>query len=187
VISPLVAALHAGFSGPTVFISKKLLRGPWLLLGNFLGMALYRARQLFRRTGGWLAVDGVSWGWSWATAADAMFIARVSRGGQSSRSRDCFVVAAIVTTFWFTIVGGTGFAFELGNTRLGLDPPLRGSPAGLSPSGDQQKKPPNFFFFGPFFFGGAFFHRVAAFLILTTIFVPRRDSMTYVIRSPCRT
>lgn len=99
----------------------------------------------------------------------AMFIARVSRG-RSIRSIIIMlsIVAPIVTTFWFTIVGGTGLGMEIANPDS-VARAFEGFNLPAALLSITQNLPLGFLI-------------SALFLILTTIFVATTgDSMTYVI------
>lgn len=96
--------------GPTAFIIDSFLNSTGLYLKEFFPMTLYRADP------GWLDWWTVFfWGWFLGYGPlMAMFIAKISNG-RTIRSM-VFVVsilAPLVTAFWFTILGGTGIAFEL--------------------------------------------------------------------------
>jgi glycine betaine transporter len=105
-------------AGPTAFIFKSYFTGFATYIGSFFDMALYRGEAGIFGAPGWLGWWTVFfWGWFMGYGPlMAMFIARVSRG-RSIRSIIIMLslVAPVVTTFWFTIVGGSGIAFELAN------------------------------------------------------------------------
>jgi choline-glycine betaine transporter len=98
-----------------------------------------------------------------------MFVSRISRG-RTIRELILVVslVAPIITCFWFTIVGGSGLAFELSNPGEVSERFFNGSlPAALMAITAQLPLPALI---------------TALFLILTTIFVATTgDSMTYTI------
>jgi choline-glycine betaine transporter len=136
-----------------------------VLITNFIPMASYRADT------GW--VNGWTvffWGWFIGYGPlMAMFIARISRG---RTIRELIVtlslVAPLVTYFWFTIVGGSGIAFELTNPGV-ISGPYgdSGMPAALLAI--TQQLPWGFLI-------------SVLFLVLTTIFVATTgDSMTYTV------
>jgi len=86
-LSPLACRSQCWFR-PTVFIFKRLLSRPWLLLGTSFGMAaLSRRAGLFGGTG-WLGlVDGVLLGWFMGLRPlMASHRACLREGGRSSRS-----------------------------------------------------------------------------------------------------
>lgn len=151
--------------GPTSFIFDSYIHSTGLYLSKFIPMATFRADT------DWLNQWTVFfWGWFLGYGPlMAMFIARISNG---RRIREIIiavsVVAPVVTTFWFTIVGGSGVAFELANPGA-ISGPFAGfnMPAALLAITQQL----------PFGFIVSLL-----FLILTTIFVATTgDSMTYTI------
>ncbi len=103
-------------AGPTGFIFSSFFEGMGVYFANFFDLALYRGEAGAFGDPGWLGWWTVFfWGWFLGYGPlMAMFIARVSRG-RSIRAIVIMlsIVAPIVTNFWFTIVGGTGIAFEL--------------------------------------------------------------------------
>ncbi|OUR74664.1 BCCT transporter, partial [Marinomonas sp. 42_23_T18] len=132
---------------------------------KFIPMATFRASP------GWLDWWTVFfWGWFLGYGPlMAMFVARISRG-RTIRQMVLLisVVAPIITTFWFTIVGGSGLAFELANPGV-ISGPFTGFnlPAALLAITEQL--PMGFMI-------------SVLFLILTTIFVATTgDSMTYAV------
>ncbi len=152
-------------AGPTAFILKSFFTGLGTYVANFVPMALYRGDT------GWLGWWTVFfWGWFLGYGPlMAMFIARVSRG-RSARAIIIMVslVAPLVTNFWFTIVGGTGIAFELADPGS-VSSAFEGFnlPAALLAITNQLP---------------AGFIVSVLFLILTTVFVATTgDSMTYVL------
>ncbi|MDE8604388.1 BCCT family transporter [Marinomonas sp. RSW2] len=151
--------------GPTSFIIDGYLQGFGLYLDNFIPMATFRGDP------GWLNWWTVFfWGWFLGYGPlMAMFVARISRG-RTIREMILLisVVAPIITCFWFTIVGGSGLAFELENPGI-ISEPFTGFnlPAALLAITEQL--PMGFLI-------------SLLFLILTTIFVATTgDSMTYAI------
>ncbi len=158
-------------AGPTAFILESWFEGFSLYIAKFFQIALYRGDAGVFGDPGWLGWWTVFfWGWFLGYGPlMAMFIARISRG-RSIRSIIVMlsIVAPIVTTFWFTIVGGTGIGMELANPNTvaaafeGFNLPAallaitQGLPFGLIVS--------------------------LLFMLLTIIFVATTgDSMTYVI------
>ncbi|MGI9237583.1 MAG: BCCT family transporter, partial [Woeseiaceae bacterium] len=136
-----------------------------LYLSEFISMATYRADT------DWLNQWTVFfWGWFLGYGPlMAMFIARISNG---RRIRELIVavslVAPIVTTFWFTIVGGSGVAFELASPGA-ISVPFEGFNMPAALLAITQQLPLGFLV-------------SLLFLILTTIFVATTgDSMTYTI------
>jgi len=152
-------------AGPTAFIFDSFIQSVGLLISEFIPMASYRADV------GW--VNGWTvffWGWFIGYGPlMAMFIARISRG---RTIRQLIVTlsltAPLVTYFWFTIVGGTGIAFELADVGVISGPYAEsGMPAALLAI--TQQLPWGFLISG-------------LFLVLTTIFVATTgDSMTYTV------
>ncbi|MBU2897054.1 BCCT family transporter [Vibrio hepatarius] len=98
--------------GPTSFIIDGYLQGVGGMVNNFTSLAL------FRQDTGWLGSWTVFfWGWFIGYGPMmAIFIARISRG-RSIRQLilAISVVAPLITCFWFSVVGGSGLAFELTN------------------------------------------------------------------------
>ncbi|ANG63645.1 BCCT transporter [Marinobacterium aestuarii] len=153
------------FFGPTAFIIDGFLQGFGLYLDKFIPMATFRASP------GWLDWWTVFfWGWFLGYGPlMAMFVARISRG-RTIRELVLLisVVAPVITCFWFTIVGGSGLAFELANPGV-ISEPFTGFnlPAALLAITEQL--PMGFVI-------------SVLFLILTTIFVATTgDSMTYAV------
>ena len=151
--------------GPTAFIFDSFIQSVGVLITEFIPMASYRADT------GW--VNGWTvffWGWFIGYGPlMAMFIARISRG-RSIRQLivTLSLIAPLVTYFWFTIVGGTGIAFELATPGVISGPyAASGMPAALLAI--TQQLPWGFLI-------------SVLFLVLTTIFVATTgDSMTYTV------
>ncbi|GAB2638339.1 BCCT family transporter [Vibrio panuliri] len=100
------------FAGPTSFIVDGYIQGVGRMVDNFVPMALYRGDT------GWLSWWTVFfWGWFIGYAPMmAIFIARISRGRTVRQLILAISIAApLITCFWFSIVGGSGLAFELTN------------------------------------------------------------------------
>ncbi|PVA11107.1 BCCT transporter [Pelagivirga sediminicola] len=173
-INVILAAILLIFmliAGPTAFILKSYVSGFSTYIGNFFGMALHRGEADVFGPPGWLGWWTVFfWGWFMGYGPlMAMFIARVSRG-RSIRSIIIMlsIVAPIVTTFWFTIVGGSGIAFELENPGS-VSAAFEGFNLPAALLSITQQMPLGFLV-------------SLLFLVLTTIFVATTgDSMTYVI------
>jgi len=151
--------------GPTAFIFDSYLHSFGIYLDQFIPMATFRASP------GWLDWWTVFfWGWFLGYGPlMAMFVARISRG-RTIRQMILLisVVAPVITCFWFTIVGGSGLAFELANPGV-ISEPFTGFnlPAALLAITEQL--PMGFLI-------------SVLFLILTTIFVATTgDSMTYAV------
>ena len=158
-------------AGPTMFIFKSFFGGFATYLTDFFPMALYRGEAGVFGEPGWLGWWTVFfWGWFLGYGPlMAMFIARVSRG-RSIRSIVIMlsIVAPVVTAFWFTIVGGSGIAYELAN-QGSVSTAFEGFNLPAALLAITQQLPMGFIV-------------SVLFLILTTIFVATTgDSMTYVI------
>ncbi|MBR9650377.1 BCCT family transporter [Thalassovita aquimarina] len=171
VVLAAVLLLFMLIAGPTLFIFKGFFAGFATYLGSFFDMALYRGDAGLFGAPGWLGWWTVFfWGWFMGYGPlMAMFIARVSRG-RSIRSIIIMlsIVAPIVTNFWFTIVGGSGIAFELANPGS-VSTAFEGFNLPAALLAITQQLPMGFIV-------------SLLFLILTTIFVATTgDSMTYVI------
>ncbi|CAM4185860.1 BCCT family transporter [Psychrobacter arenosus] len=98
--------------GPTNFIINGYIQGMGTMIDNFIPMATYRGDE------GWLSWWTVFfWGWFLGYGPMmAIFIARISRGRTIRQLIvTVSIVAPLVTCFWFTVVGGTGLAFEIAN------------------------------------------------------------------------
>ncbi len=151
--------------GPTAFIVDGYIQSLGMYIDNFLPMATYRADTAW--LSGWTVFF---WGWFLGYGPImAMFVARISRG-RTIRELILVVslIAPLITCFWFTIVGGSGLAFELSDPGVVSEPFANGSlPAALMAITAQLPLPSLI---------------TALFLILTTIFVATTgDSMTYTI------
>lgn len=151
--------------GPTAFIIDGYLNSFGIYLDQFIPMATFRANP------GWLDWWTVFfWGWFLGYGPlMAMFVARISRG-RTIREMVMLisVVAPVITCFWFTIVGGSGLAFELANPGV-ISEPFTGFnlPAALLAITEQL--PMGYLI-------------SILFLVLTTIFVATTgDSMTYAV------
>lgn len=151
--------------GPTNFIVNGYIQGVGSMIDNFIPMATYRGDE------GWLSWWTVFfWGWFLGYGPMmAIFIARISRG-RSIRQliTTISIVAPLVTCFWFTIVGGSGLAFEIAEPGS-VSKAFEGFnlPGALLAVTSQLPMP---------------MVMSILFLILTTIFiVTTGDSMTYTI------
>jgi choline-glycine betaine transporter len=158
-------------AGPTAFIFSGFFQGMGVYLGSFFELALYRGDSGLFGEPGWLGWWTVFfWGWFLGYGPlMAMFIARVSRG-RSIRAIIIMlaIIAPVVTNFWFTIVGGTGIAFEL-EAPNSVAAAFEGFNLPAALLAITQNLPMGFIV-------------SLLFLILTTIFVATTgDSMTYVI------
>lgn len=151
--------------GPTAFIFDGYIQGFGISINEFIPMATFRDDTT------WLSWWTVFfWGWFLGYGPlMAMFVARISRG-RTIRQIILLIsiMAPIITCFWFTVVGGTGIAFELQNPGS-ISEPFSGMnlPAALLAITEQLP------------FG---FMISVLFLILTTIFVATTgDSMTFAV------
>lgn len=151
--------------GPTNFIFNAYIQGVGSMLDNFIPMATYRGDE------GWLSWWTVFfWGWFLGYGPMmAIFIARISRGRTIRQVVTTIsILAPLVTCFWFTIVGGSGLAFEIA-TPGSVSTAFEGFnlPGVLLAVTDQLPLP---------------MLVSILFLILTTVFiVTTGDSMTYTI------
>lgn len=96
--------------GPTNFIFNGYIQGVGSMVDNFIPMATYRGDE------GWLSWWTVFfWGWFLGYGPMmAIFIARISRGRTIRQLVSTIsIIAPLTTCFWFTIVGGSGLAFEI--------------------------------------------------------------------------
>ena len=153
-------------AGPTAFIFDSYIHSTGLYLANFIPMATFRADT------DWLNQWTVFfWGWFLGYGPlMAMFIARISNG---RRIRELIiavsVVAPIVTTFWFTIVGGSGALRSSWQTPA--PSPGRSRVSTCRPHYSRSRSS----------YRSVSSYRLL-FLILTTVFVATTgDSMTYTI------
>lgn len=151
--------------GHTAFILDAFVESTGVNVVKLIPMAMFRADTV------WLDSWTVFfWGWFIGYAPlMAMFVARISNG---RRIRELIlgvsIVAPIVTAFWFTIVGGTGLAFELANPGS-ISGPFEGFNMPAALLAITQQLPAGFLI-------------SVLFLILTTIFVATTgDSMTYTV------
>ena len=103
------------FAGPTGFILRHFASGMGTYLSDFFTIALQRDGAGLFGQSGWLN-GWTLFFWAWFIGYGpmmAIFIARISRG-RSIRSiiLTLSVLAPVATHFWFTILGGSGLAFE---------------------------------------------------------------------------
>lgn len=165
VILACVLMVYILIFGPTNFLVNGYIQGVGTMVDNFIPMATYRADE------GWLTWWTVFfWGWFLGYGPMmAIFISRISRG-RSIRQliTTVSIIAPLVTCFWFTIVGGTGLAFEIANPGSVSDAFAGGNLPGALLAVTQQLPMPML--------------TSILFIILTTIFiVTTGDSMTYTI------
>lgn len=110
VILAAILMIYILIFGPTNFIINGYIQGIGSLVDNFIPMATYRADE------GWLSWWTVFfWGWFLGYGPMmAIFIARISRGRSIRQLVSTIsIIAPLATCFWFTIVGGSGLAFEI--------------------------------------------------------------------------
>ncbi|MGI9235058.1 MAG: BCCT family transporter [Woeseiaceae bacterium] len=151
--------------GPTSFIFDSYIQSTGLHISKLIPMATFRADAAW--VDQWTVFF---WGWFLGYGPlMAMFIARISNGRQI---RELIVavsiVAPLLTSFWFTIVGGTGLAFELDSPGV-ISGPFEGFNMPAALFAITQQLPLGYLI-------------SVLFLILTTVFVATTgDSMTYTI------
>lgn len=112
VILAAALMLYILIVGPTNFIFNSYIQGVGTMIDNFIPMATYRGDEAW--LSGWTIFF---WGWFLGYGPMmAIFIARISRG-RSIRELigTISVIAPLATCFWFTIIGGSGLAFEIAN------------------------------------------------------------------------
>ena len=167
-INVILAFLLMGFIlifGPTAFIIDGFVQGMGLYASDFISMAM------FREDTGWLGWWTVFfWGWFLGYGPlMAMFIAKISRGRTIRQIVVAVsIIAPIATCFWFTIVGGSGIAFELANPGS-VSEPFTGFNLPAALLAITKQLPLGFLI-------------SCLFLVLTMIFVATTgDSMTYTI------
>lgn len=151
--------------GPTAFIFNAFVQGFGTYVQQFVPMATYRGDPE------WLSSWTVFfWGWFLGYGPlMAMMVTKISRGRTIRQMiMVVSVLAPVVTTFWFTVLGGTGLAYELadpGSVSTGFEGfNLPGALLAIT-----QQLPLGLLM-------------SILFLILTTLFVATTgDSMTYTI------
>ena len=165
ILLALLLMIFILIAGPTNFIFDSYLQSTGLYITNFFSMATYRADTV------WLDSWTVFfWGWFLGYGPlMAMFIARISNGRKIREMIFSVSIGApIVTMFWFTIVGGSGLAFEIANPGV-ISIPYAGSDMPAALLAITQQLPAGFII-------------SFLFLVLTTMFVATTgDSMTYTI------
>lgn len=151
--------------GPTAFIIDGFLNSFGLYIKEFVPMTMFRADP------GWLDWWTVFfWGWFLGYGPlMAMFVAKISNGRKIREMVGVVsVLAPIVTAFWFTIIGGSGIAFELATPGV-ISEPFTGFNLPAAMFAITQQLPLGFLI-------------SVLFLILTITFVATTgDSMTYTI------
>ncbi len=151
--------------GPTAFIFDGFIHSFGLYLDKFIPMATFRANP------GWLDWWTVFfWGWFLGYGPlMAMFVAKISNGRTIRQMVGVVsILAPIVTAFWFTIIGGSGIAFEMATPGV-ISEPFTGFNLPAAMFAITQQLPAGFLI-------------SVLFLILTITFVATTgDSMTYTI------
>ena len=157
--------------GPTGPIISGFFRGMGVYFGNFVGMSFHRGDAALFGEPGWLGWWTVFfWGWFMGYGPMmAIFIARVSRGRTNRQIILLLsIIAPLITNFWFSIIGGTGIAFEQASPGL-ISGPFEGFNLPAALLAITQNLPAGFII-------------SLLFLVLTMIFVSTTsDSMSYVI------
>lgn len=151
--------------GPTAFIIDSFVQGFGTYVQQFIPMATYRGDPE------WLSYWTVFfWGWFLGYGPlMAMLVAKISRG-RTIRQMIILVsvLAPIITTFWFTVLGGSGLAYELADPGS-VSEAFKGFNLPAALLAITQQMPLGFLM-------------SILFLLLTTIFVATTgDSMTYTI------
>ncbi|UJL45651.1 BCCT family transporter [Virgibacillus sp. NKC19-16] len=121
--------------GPALFIFDSYLESFGLYVENFITMSTFTSDGAW--LGGW-TVFFFAWFLGYAPMM-ALFVSRISRGRTIREIVTAIaVIAPVVTTFWFTIVGGTGIAGEKSNPGS-VSGPLNsdGPPAAMIAIADQ--------------------------------------------------
>lgn len=98
--------------GPGLFIFDSYLESFGVYLENFLSMSTFRGDEAW--LGGW-TVFFFAWFIGYGPMM-ALFLSRISRGRTIREIvTTVAIIAPVVATFWFTVVGGTGIFEELNN------------------------------------------------------------------------
>lgn len=123
----LVAALL--ILGPGLFIFNSYLESFGLYVQNFISMNTFRGDEAW--LSGW-TVFFFAWFLGYGPMI-AIFVSRISRGRTIREIVTAVaVIAPVVTTFWFTVVGGTGVFQEIANPGSVSDALNRnGAPAAM--------------------------------------------------------
>lgn len=112
IILALILMVAVLILGPGLFIFDSYLESFGVYVQNFISM------NTFRSDGAWLGVWTVFF-FAWFIGYGpmmAMFVSRISRGRTIRELvTTVAVIAPIVTTFWFTVVGGAGIFEEMKN------------------------------------------------------------------------
>ncbi len=112
VILALVLVAAMLLLGPGLFIFDSYLESFGMYVQNFITMNTYRGDSAW--LSGW-TVFFFAWFLGYGPMM-AIFVSRISRGRTVREIVTAVaVIAPVVTTFWFTVVGGTGIFQELAN------------------------------------------------------------------------
>lgn len=99
--------------GPGLFIFDSYLESFGLYIQNFISMSTFRGDSAW--LGGW-TVFFFAWFMGYGPMM-AIFVSRISRGRTIREIVTAVaVIAPVVTTFWFTVIGGTGIFQEIANS-----------------------------------------------------------------------
>lgn len=118
IIITIVLMLAILVLGPGGFIFDTFLAATGVHLQEFLAMSTFRGDS------GWLGYWTVFfWGWFLGYGPMmAIFIATITRGRTIRELITAVsIIAPTVTAFWFTVVGGTGMFYELGQPGIVSD------------------------------------------------------------------
>jgi glycine betaine transporter len=112
VVLGLLLMTYVVIMGPTAFIADQYLQSVGVYMTEFVGMATFRADAVWLES--WTVFF---WGWFIGYGPMmAIFIARISKGRTIRELIMLLSVGApVVTTVWFTIIGGAGIGFEIEN------------------------------------------------------------------------
>lgn len=98
--------------GPGGFIIDHFLSGFGYYVDQFIPMSTYRGDE------GWLSLWTVFF-WGWFIGYGPMMAILVSRISRGRTIREIIIAvsvfAPVISTFWFTVLGGSGIFFELSN------------------------------------------------------------------------
>ncbi|MBN9655163.1 BCCT family transporter [Halobacillus sp. GSS1] len=98
--------------GPGGFIIDHFLAGFGYYVDQFIPMSTYRGDE------GWLSLWTVFF-WGWFIGYGPMMAILVSRISRGRTIREIIIAvsvfAPVISTFWFTVLGGSGIFFELNN------------------------------------------------------------------------
>lgn len=112
VILAIILMVAVLILGPGLFIFDSYLESFGIYLQNFLTMNTYRGDEVW--LGSW-TIFFFAWFIGYGPMM-ALFVSRISRGRTIREIvTSIAVIAPVVTTFWFTVVGGTGIFKEMKN------------------------------------------------------------------------